>query len=145
MAKDRIYINLNHRTLLDEMKRKNLLFDSIAENKDMFLMAVALGINSPAESVATRDGFILLKSLKTSDKALLGSILLKRAETDEQIDECSDFDKSLDLCELCAESGFGILRSKVIDAQWDSDILARRLLNELDLLYTKYIMDDINL
>ena len=143
MAKDRIYINGNHRAFLDEMKRKNILFDSIAENKDLFLMAVALGINSPADGVAARDGFILLKSLKTSDKALLGSVLLKKAETDEQIDECSDFDKSLDLCELCAETGFGVLQSKVNDAGWDSDLLARRLLNELDFLYTKQIADDV--
>ena len=145
MARDRAFINSEHRTFLEEMKKKDILGfgESIIDTKDVFLLAVALGVNSPAESFKSRDGYFRLQYLKTADKALLGSVLLGKAETDAEIDEYADLGKSIDLCELCAETGFQVLQSKVNNADGDSDLLERRLLRELDLLYTKNVENEL--
>lgn len=55
----------------------------------------------------------------------------------------ADIEKALDLCEQCAESGFKDLRKRIIDAGKDREILERRMMKELDLLYTTNVEADI--
>lgn len=142
MARDRVFINSSYRSDIDEMKADDLLGFGLVENKESFMLAVALGIDAP-ESTKSRDGWFLMKNLKTTDKALLASVLLGNANSDNEIDEYSDLDKSLDLCEQCAERGFRELRKKVIDANKDRDLLERRIMKELDMWYTSMVEDDL--
>lgn len=44
MARDRAYINSNYRSEIDEMKDRDILGFSMVENKDSFLLAVAMGV-----------------------------------------------------------------------------------------------------
>lgn len=142
MARDRIYINSNFRPEIEEMKEEDLLGFSMVENKDSFLLAVAMGIDSP-EAVKSKDGWFLLKNLKTTDKALLAAVLLGTVSDDSEVDSCADIEKAIDLCEQCAESGFKELRNRIIEAGKDRDILERRMMKELDMLYTSYVEADI--
>lgn len=142
MARDRVYINSNYRSEIDEMKDSDVLGFSMVENKDSFLFAVAMGVESP-EAVKRKDGWFLMKNLKTTDKALLAAVLLGTANDDAEVDSYADIDKALDLCEQCAESGFRELRNRVIDAGKDRDILERRMMKELDMLYTTLVEADI--
>lgn len=142
MARDRVYINANYREFIDDLKKKDLLGFEMVENKDSFLIAVALGLQSPSQ-LKSKDGWFLLKNLKSADKALLSSVLLGTANSDEEIDAYADLDKNLGQCEQCAEAGFAILQKKINDANGDEDILEARLLKELDLLYTKVVENDI--
>ena len=75
MARDRVYINSNYWSEIDEMKDRDILGFSLVENKDSFLLAVAMGGESP-EAVKSKDGWFLMKNLKTTDKALLAAVLL---------------------------------------------------------------------
>lgn len=145
MAKDRGFINEDYRAFIAEMENKNLLGfgDSLPEKKDIFLLAVALGITNPSNNIKNRDGFFRIQYLKTADKALIASVLLGSASTDAEIDDSADFIKSLDLCEFCADSGFQILQQKVNDAGCDNDLLERRLIQQMNLLYTQKIEDDL--
>lgn len=142
MARDRVFINSNYRSEIEEMKDRDILGFSMVENKDSFLLAVALGLDSP-EIVKSRDGWFLMKNLKTSDKALLAAVLLGTANNDTEVDSFADIEKALDLCEQCAEAGFRDLRQRIIDAEKDRDIFERRLMKEMDLLYTTLVEADI--
>lgn len=142
MARDRVFINSNYRSEIEEMKDRDILGFSMVENKDSFLLAVALGLDSP-ETVKSRDGWFLMKNLKTSDKALLAAVLLGTANNDTEVDSFADIEKALDLCEQCAEAGFRDLRQRIIDAEKDRDIFERRLMKEMDLLYTTLVEADI--
>ena len=142
MARDRVFINSNYRSEIEEMKDRDILGFSMVENKDSFLLAVALGLDSP-EAVKSRDGWFLMKNLKTSDKALLAAVLLGTANNDTEVDSFADIEKALDLCEQCAEAGFRDLRQRIIDAEKDRDIFERRLMKEMDLLYTTLVEADI--
>lgn len=142
MARDRVFINRNYRPDIDDMKSKDLLGFSLVENKESFLLAVALGIDSP-ETVKERDGWFLMKNLKTADKALLAAVLLGNVKDDNEIDKYADFEKSLDLCEECAEKGFQELRKRVVDSNGDRELFERRLMKEMDLWYTSIIDNDL--
>lgn len=130
------------RSEIDEMKDRDILGFSMVENKDSFLLAVAMGGDSP-EAVKSKDGWFLMKNLKTTDKALLAAVLLGTANDDSDVDAFADIEKALDLCEQCAESGFKDLRKRIIDAGKDREILERRMMKELGLLYTTNVEADI--
>lgn len=138
MARDRVYINSNYRSLIEEMKNSDLLGFGLVETKEIFMLAVALGLDDP-EEVKHKDGYFLTKYLKTADRAMVAAVLLGTAINDDEIDTFADLDQSLDLCEKCAESGFRELKKKINEARSDRELLERRFMKELDLWYMQYI------
>lgn len=142
MARDRIYTSSQYRTVVDELKENDALGISIAEGKDIFMLAVALGLESPTQ-LKNKVGLFLNTALKTADRAMIASVLLGTATDDSQLDQMADFDASADLCEQCAETGYQILQKKYNDANCDSTLFERRLIKELELLYAKNVIGDI--
>lgn len=142
MARDRIYTSTQYKTVVDELKEQDVLGLNIAEGKDIFMLAVALGLENPAQ-LKNRVGLFLNTALKTADRALIASVLLGTATDDSQLDQMADFDASADLCEQCAEAGYQILQKKFNEANCDITIFERRLIKELELLYTKNVLGDI--
>lgn len=142
MARDRIYTSTQYKTVIDELKENDVLGLNIAEGKDIFMLAVALGLDSPTQ-LKNRVGLFLNTALKTADRALIASVLLGTATDDTQLDQFANFDASADLCEQCAETGYQILQKKYNEANCDITIFERRLIKELELLYTKNVLGDI--
>lgn len=142
MAKDRVFTSSQYRSVIDDMKKKDVLGLNIVEGKDSFMLAVALGIDKPSE-LKNRVGLFLNTALKTADKALLASVLLGTVSDDADIDVYADWDKSTDLCEQFAETGYQVLLKKYNDSDCDSDLFERRLIKELELLYIKNVENDI--
>lgn len=142
MAKDRVFTSSQYRTIIDEMKKKDVLGLNIVEGKDIFMLAVALGLENPTQ-LKNKVGLFLNTALKTADKALMASVLLGTVTDDSQLDEFADQEKSAELCEQCAETGYQILQKKYNDADCDSDLMERRMLKELELLFIKNVEANI--
>lgn len=142
MARDRVYTSNQYRDTIDDLKKQDVLGLGIVENKDAFMLAVSLGLDNP-QQLKNKTGLFLNTALKTNDRALIASVLLGTIADDSEIDEKADLDKSLDLCEMCAETGYQVLLKKYNDADCDSDLLARRMIKELEMLYSKNIIADI--
>ena len=142
MAKDRVFTSGQYRTVIDEMKKNDVLGLNIVEGKDIFMLAVALGLDNPTQ-LKNRVGLFLNTALKTADRALMASVLLGTVTDDTQLDEFADQEMSADLCEQCAEAGYQLLQKKYNDADCDSDLLERRMLKELELLFIKNVEADI--
>lgn len=142
MARDRIFTSKQYKNVIDDLKKNDVLGLKIVENKDIFMLAVALGLHSPTP-LKTREGLFLNTALKTADKALMASVLLGTVTDDSKIDEYADQDMSSDFCEQCAESGYQFLQKKYNDVDCDSELLERRMLKELELLYTQNVEADI--
>lgn len=49
MAKDRVFTSSQYRTVIDEMKKNDVLGLNIVEGKDIFMLAVALGLDNPTQ------------------------------------------------------------------------------------------------
>lgn len=141
MARDRVFTSSQYRMAIDDLKKQDVLGMGMAEGKDIFMLAVALGLNNP-QQLKKREGLFLKTALKTADKALMASVLLGIVSGDDQIDECADLDRSMDLCEQCAETGYQLLQKKYNDAYGDPEVLERRMLKELEGLYIKNVEMD---
>lgn len=140
---DIIYINEQFRSFIDELKANDVLGFKLLDNKESFMLAVALGINQPTECKKKRFGWTRKSYIKTADKAMWASVLLGTATTDEEINQYADLDKSIELCEQCAETGFDILKQQYDKAEGDAEVFERRMLKALDLLYTQNVENDI--
>lgn len=145
MARDRVYVSDSFKKTTDELKNQDVLGLSMAEGKEVFMLSVALGLDNPT-LLKNRQGLFLNTALKTADKALIASVLLGTMSDDEDMNQHADFDKSCELCEKCAETGYQVLlkkKKKYNDAGCDEELLERRLLLERDLLYSKNVLDDL--
>lgn len=143
MARDRVFINSEYRTMVDQMKDTDILGFSMVENKDSFMLAVAMGLDNPTD-VKNKDGWFLTKNIKTDDKALMAAVLLGMASDDADVDAFSDLDKAIDLCEKCAETGFYQLKKKKDESDYDIEIFERQLLKELDNLYEANVENNLD-
>ena len=142
MARDRVYVSEQFKNTMDELKKADVLGLSLAEGKEVFMLSVALGLDKPAP-LKNRVVLFLNTALKTADKALIASALLGTMADGDDMDQYADFDKSCELCEQCAETGYQILLKKYNDAGCDEELLERRMLTELDMLYSKNVLDDL--
>ena len=140
---DIIYINEKYRSFIEELKAHDVLGFKLLDNKESFMLAVALGVNNPMDCQKKRFGWTRKSYIKTADKALWASVLLGTATYDEEINQYADLDKSIELCEQCAETGFEYLKQQYDKAEGDGDLFERRMLKALDLLYTQVIEDNI--
>ena len=140
---DIIYINEQYRSFIDELKANDVLGFKLLDNKESFMLAAALGINQPTECKKKRFGWTRKSYIKTADKAMWASVLLGTATTDDEINQYADLDKSIELCEQCAETGFDILKQQYEKAEGDAEVFERRMLKALDLLYTQNVENDI--
>lgn len=142
-AGDIIYINEKYRSFIDELKAKDVLGFKLLDNKESFMLAVALGVNQPTECKKKRFGWTRKSYIKSADKAMWASVLLGTATTDEEINLYADLDKSIELCEQCAETGFEILKQQYDKAEGDAELFERRMMKALDFLYTRVVEDNI--
>ena len=127
--RDRFYINVNHRPFLKTLDDNNILGFHLITKKEIFLLAVSLGLNTPKNIIGKKDGYFLLKDVKSSDRALFGSILLGKVNDDSEVDSVANDEVNYNEAERCAESGFEILKSKIENAPTE-ELLYRRLMSE---------------
>ena len=142
--RDRIFINGSLRdSLLKECDENNILGMHLMETKDIFLLATALGLNNPTEIHGKKDGYFLLKNVKTFDLALFASIMLGKPENKNEIDKYANDEINYVEAERCAETGFIKLKELIEDADWDKELIEKRALAELQLLYQKNVASNI--
>lgn len=142
--RDRIYINGSYRdTILKEWDEKNILGLHIVDTKEIFNLAVVLGMNEPNDIKAKKDGYFLIQNVKSYDKALYGCLLLGKKENQDNIDEYANVESSYDEAERSANSGFMKLKEIIDSADGDEELLEKQLFAELEILYEKNVRSNI--
>ena len=142
--RDRIFINGTLRDgLLKECDEKNYLGIHMMETKDVFLLAVALGLNTPEEMQGKKDGYFLLKNVKSYDLALFASILLGKPENRDAVDRYANPEANYDEAERCAEAGFKKLKELIESAGGDEELLTKRTLAQLNMLYQQNVASNM--
>lgn len=148
MAKSIVNYNKGRREYLEYLHNEGVFgLASSIDNKDQALFLAALGCNSPIPLSSKKDegGWFRTDSVVkySKDVAMMSCILLGTAQTDEDYDRYSQMDSYMDYIEQCAESGFQIIEKKLQEVNGDNNLLERRMLKELDLLYTTLVENDI--
>lgn len=142
--RDRIFINSSLRDgWLKEWDEKNYFGIHMLETKDIFLFAVALGLEKPEDMQGKKDGYFLLKNVKTYDKALFSSILLGLPENKDETDKYANAEINYDEAERCAEAGFKEINKMIEDAGGDMELLEKRAFAMLNYLYQKNVATNL--
>ena len=137
--RDRLYITKKYRTLIDDSIKDNKLGIKDLQNLDRFKIAVALGINKPIDFDGAKDGYFLMKDLKTvKDFSFFRIVKLSNAKTNDEIDEFVDLEANFEESERCANSGFLELE-KILNQTSDEELLQKRMFEMLDTLYQKNV------
>lgn len=142
MAKDRVYVSPDYKQVVDGLKEKDVLGIKISENKEIFMLAAALGLGEPTP-LKKKDGLVLYTALKTADRAIIASALLGSPSNDDEVDSLANIDTCTEFCEQCAEAGYLVLQKKYNDADCNEELLERRMMKELELLYNKNVAADL--
>lgn len=138
--RDRLFINLKYRDgMLKKWDEENILGIHMLETKDVFLLAAALGLNEPKDIEGKKDGYVRLSYIKTYQKSLIASILLGLEENKENIDSFANAEVNYDEAERCAEAGFIKLKEIIESAGGDTELLEKRILAQLNMLYQKNV------
>lgn len=141
-----IYYGEGRRDFLTRIFEKGIfgLSQSIS-NKDQAFFIASWGISAP-EAYKKRDssGWIRSDYIKfAEEKALMSVPLLATATKDDEVGEYAEYGVYKDYFEKCIEKGFQVIEKKVEDVNWDNNLLERRVLTELDLLYAKNLEDTL--
>lgn len=132
--RDRLYINIAYRDEIERWKSKQILGIELLDTKDIFMLAMALGMNNPQDIQGKKDGFTRTSYIKSRDKAIMSVLLLGKDGNKDNIDSLTEDDAIFDEAERCAELGFAILKEMIDSANGDEELLEKRLLSKLQLL-----------
>ena len=131
----------NKKFVDEALKKNNILGFADIENKDCFMFAVSLGLTDPSDKEKLRgaSGWFRTETIRSIyEKANYQAILLGRAASDE-VEEAVDLQNNLDMSERCANSGFEKLKKLVDIYQSDNDLICKKMMADLDLLFEKNI------
>ena len=148
MAKNIVNYNRGRREFLEQLHQKGIFgLGASIDNKEQALFLAALGCDTPVQLSSKKDegGWFRTESVVkySRDVAMMSCILLGTAATDDDYDKFSQLDAYMDHVEKCAESGFCIIERKLEESGGDNQLLERRMLKELDLLYTTNVENNI--
>lgn len=148
MAKNIVDYSKGRREFLDSLHAKGVFgLSRSIDNKEQALFLAALGCDSPVPLSSKKDegGWFRTESVTkySKDVAMMSCILLGTAKNDDEYDKFSQLEEYMSYVEQCAESGFRIVEKKLEESNDDNDLLERRMLKELDLLYTAVVENDI--
>ena len=141
-----IYYGEGRRDFLSRCFEKNIfgLSQSIS-NKDQAFFVASWGITDP-EAYKKKDnsGWIRSGYIKyAEEKTIMSTPLLATAENDEEVGEYAEYGVYKDYFEKCIEKGFQVIEKMVEEARWDNNLLERRTLTKMDLLFANYVENDI--
>lgn len=133
--RDRFYIEEKTRDLLNsKIKKENFLNMANVKNKDIFLFALALGIDTPNELDGKKEGLLLDKDLDMFDESLVYGAAIPYLE---DLNDLADKNKVYDFIERCANQGFSYISDSIDNSSFEH--IDKNLLLELNDKYQKVI------
>lgn len=138
-----IPISEGSRDVVKKMKDHDLLSmgrgESDSQNKDIYLLAVAMGLGSPTEKMTGAQSWTRVNYFQTEDVALLKAILLATADGTKDITPYCDTKAAFDYSRQFTDAGFKKLDEFAADALYDKDLLVRNMLDYVESMYDKIV------
>ena len=142
---DRIYVTKEDRKIIDKIDETNYfgLRNQDTARSDLFLFAMALGVETNArEKLTNSEGLTLSKSLTSELKAIFFALFIKEKAGKENLDAIADQEAVFKYAEEYANVGFNIIEDYQKN-QKDTD-LCWNLMKELDEQYEKNVKPLMN-
>ena len=136
------YLSKDKKAKIDSYKESNILGLKAVDSKYIFLFLAALGIHNPQERPkgVPKEDFTRLEYLtKGEEEKAKMRVIYFDYLTQNNLEKLSDIDAAAEYCEKCAEGGFDILELMLEESGYDEARLERKMLRELDFLYSQYV------
>lgn len=136
-------ISENGREVVTRLKEHNLLSMGKGEmdinNKDIYLLAVALGLDSPAEKLIKPESWVRMVNFRDHDKALAIAAYMATALDSDSVGKYCDQRDAFAYCKQFTDAGFRIIDSFASDAMYDPDLMVKKMLSYVDSIYEEVI------
>lgn len=138
-------ISEKSRAVVAKMKEHNLLSIGKGENdtntKDIYLLAVALGLDKMAETTVKKGGESYTRTIyfKDPDRALLISALLENARNADKLLEYCDIKRAFTYSKGYTDAGFQFIDDLAQSAMYDPELMVKKLLEYVDSIYDETI------
>lgn len=132
--------------IVRKMKEHKLLSIGKSEgdsnNKDIYLLAVALGLDHPGEKMSNIDSYTRVTNFRPQDRSLITSVLLGTADEDSDISSYCGLKNAFDYCKQFTDAGFRAIDRFAAEANYDPDLMVRKMLDHVDSIYDDVIEEE---
>lgn len=147
MAVSYFYIDKKYRQLISEFQEKGILGFKEATTWHIFCLAMAMGINHPAD-LGTRESYSRVEYLKSDfrSKAMIEAVSIARAQNNSEVDVYSTLESVEEYTERLANAGFAQLQEKyneIVSRGEGKELFERRLESELETLFLQNVENNI--
>ena len=129
-----------------KMKEHKLLSIGVGEgdsnNKDIYLLAVALGLDRPTEKLTRSESYTRTSYFTPKDRSLITSVLLGTADEDSDISSYCKTKNAFDYCRQFTDAGFQAIDRFAAEANYDPDLMVRKMLDHVDSIYDDVIEEE---
>ncbi len=108
VSRDRIYIDEKFRKIREDINEMFKPLGVSYETKEIFLLAMVLGLDVPSQISGRRDGYFMLQNLRSEEMNLL-YLCFWHHNTD--VMAMADTNKVYNIAEECANTGFQLLEN----------------------------------
>ncbi len=140
-----IRISAESRDVVSKMKEHDLLSLGVGEGdsntKDIYLLAVALGLGAPAEKMGDPRAWTRASYFELEDKALIRAVMLGTLDNAENIAAHCDLKEAFNYCSQFTNAGFRRIDEFAADANYDPDLMVRKMLDHVAEKYDELIKD----
>ena len=136
-------ISEGSRDVVKKMKEHGLLSLGMGEgdsnNKDIYLLAVALGLGSPTERMVAPQSWTRTNYFEMEDKALIQAALLGSLNSSEDIASHCDLKEAFNYCRQFTDAGFQKIDKFAAEGSYDPDLMVRKMLDYVESKYDEVI------
>ena len=136
-------ISEGSRDVVKKMKEHGLLSLGMREegsrNKDIYLLAVALGLGSPTKRMIAPQSWARNTYFQMEDKALIQAVLLGSLNSSEDITSHCDLKEAYSYCRQFTDVGFQKIDKFAAEGFNDPDLMVRKMLDYVESKYDEVI------
>ena len=136
-------ISEESREVVRKLKEHGLLSlgkgEGDSNNKDIYLLAVALGLGKPTERMNNPSSWTRISYFEIEDKALIRSVLLGTLDNAKDIINHCDLKEAFNYCRQFTDAGFQRIDNFAAKASYDPDLMVRKMLDYVDEIYDEVI------
>ena len=136
-------ISENSRKIVEKIKANNLLSIGKAEkdanNKDIYLLAIALGLDKPIEKMVRTESWVRTIYFNQLDRSIVQAIYLANLPDTEDLSENCDIKDAFNYCKTLTEVGFREIDIFASEANYNPELMVEKLLEYADSIYDETV------
>ena len=136
-------ISESSREVVARLKEHNLLSMGKGEmdtnNKDIYLLAVALGLDSPEEKLSKPESWVRTVNFRDDDKSLAIAAYMATALDSDSVGKYCDLRDAFAYCKCRTDAGFRAIDSFASEAMYDPELMVKKMLSYVDTIYDEVV------